>query len=178
MIDSTSCAALVLVWAVPDATIALEQASPSLPYGRSRRLEHPILRPAANASRGINHLGLSRSLPLRDGLGIVADGHHLIQRLGAFERLDRLHPPHRDVLALAEREQRLAVGREHAPHGLLAMAVEVRIDADAAGDRSRDRLRILHPVVVFLAHRLAPKSTLPHHDDPRIPRPEHDRTPA
>src|SRR5438132_8594789 len=47
MIGSMSCAALGLVWAVPDATIALEQASPSLPYGRSCRLEHPILRPAA-----------------------------------------------------------------------------------------------------------------------------------
>jgi len=47
MVDSTSCAALGLVWAVPDATIALEQASSSLPCGRSRRLEHPILRPAA-----------------------------------------------------------------------------------------------------------------------------------
>jgi hypothetical protein len=47
MIDSTSCAAPGLVWAVPDATIALEQASSSLPYGRSLRLEHPILRPAA-----------------------------------------------------------------------------------------------------------------------------------
>jgi hypothetical protein len=47
MVDSTSYAALGLVWAVPDATIALEQASPSLPCRRSRRLEHPILRPAA-----------------------------------------------------------------------------------------------------------------------------------
>jgi hypothetical protein len=66
MVDSTSCAALGLVWAVPDATIALEQASSSLPcavhdlresqitpdrrkpkLAASRRLEHPILRPAA-----------------------------------------------------------------------------------------------------------------------------------
>jgi hypothetical protein len=47
MIDSTGYAALGLVLAVPDATIALEQASSSLPCGRSRRLEHPILRPAA-----------------------------------------------------------------------------------------------------------------------------------
>jgi hypothetical protein len=65
MIGSTSCATLVLVWAVPDATIALEQASSSLPcpvrdlresqitpdrrkprLAASRRLEHPILRPA------------------------------------------------------------------------------------------------------------------------------------
>src|SRR5712691_4844719 len=108
MIGSTSCAALGLVWAVPDATIALEQASSSLPRGRSRRLEHPILRPAATHPVESTIWGLSRSLPLRDGLGVVADGHHLVQRLGALERLDRLHPPHRDVLALAEREQRLA----------------------------------------------------------------------
>ena len=47
MIDSTSCATLGLVWAVPDATIALEQASSSLPCERSCRLEHPIRRPAA-----------------------------------------------------------------------------------------------------------------------------------
>jgi hypothetical protein len=47
MIDSTSYAALELVWAVPDATIALEQASSSLPCGCSRRLGHPVLRPAA-----------------------------------------------------------------------------------------------------------------------------------
>jgi hypothetical protein len=66
VVASTSCAALVLVWAVPDATIALEQASSSLPcpvrdlresqitpdrrkpwLAASRRLEHPILRPAA-----------------------------------------------------------------------------------------------------------------------------------
>jgi hypothetical protein len=66
MVGSTSCAALVLVWAVPDATIDLEQASSSLPcavrdlrgsqitpdrrkpgLAASRRLEHPILRPAA-----------------------------------------------------------------------------------------------------------------------------------
>jgi hypothetical protein len=47
MIDTTSYAALVLVWAAPDATIALAQASSSLHCERSRRLEHPILRPAA-----------------------------------------------------------------------------------------------------------------------------------
>jgi len=46
MVDSTTCAALGLVWAAPDATIALEQASSSLPCGHPRRLEHPILRPA------------------------------------------------------------------------------------------------------------------------------------
>jgi hypothetical protein len=66
MIDSTSCVALGLAWAAPAATIALAQASSSLrcavrdlresqitPDRRkprlaaSRRLEHPILRPAA-----------------------------------------------------------------------------------------------------------------------------------
>src|SRR6478752_7790752 len=47
MVDSTSCAALELVRAAPDATIALEQASSSLPCGRSRRLERLVLRPEA-----------------------------------------------------------------------------------------------------------------------------------
>jgi len=43
MIDSTTDDGLRLVQAAPDATIALEQAS-SLICGRSRRLEHPVLR--------------------------------------------------------------------------------------------------------------------------------------
>jgi len=45
MIDSTSCVALELVRDPPDATIGLEQASSSLPCGRSRRLERLVLRP-------------------------------------------------------------------------------------------------------------------------------------
>jgi len=48
MVDSTGCVALELVRDAPDATIGLEQASPSLPCGRSRRLERLVLRPAAS----------------------------------------------------------------------------------------------------------------------------------
>jgi hypothetical protein len=47
MVDSTSYAALELAQAAPDATIGLDQASTSLLYGRSRRLERPDLRPPA-----------------------------------------------------------------------------------------------------------------------------------
>jgi len=47
MIESPSCVALELVRYAPDATIGFEQASPSLPCGRSRRLERLVLRPAA-----------------------------------------------------------------------------------------------------------------------------------
>jgi hypothetical protein len=47
MLDSTNCAALGLVQVAPGATIGLEQASTSLPFGRSRRLEHPVLRAGA-----------------------------------------------------------------------------------------------------------------------------------
>src|SRR6478672_7115820 len=47
MIDSTNYVALELVRAAPDATITLEQASSSLPCGRSRRLDHLVLRPEA-----------------------------------------------------------------------------------------------------------------------------------
>ena len=42
--------ALALVQAAPDVTIALAQASSSPRCGRSRRLEHPVLRPAATDS--------------------------------------------------------------------------------------------------------------------------------
>jgi hypothetical protein len=45
MVDSTSCVALELVRAAPDATIALEQASSSLPFGRSRRPKRLVLLP-------------------------------------------------------------------------------------------------------------------------------------
>jgi hypothetical protein len=66
MVDSTSCVALELIRAAPYDTIALEQASSSLPYAvrdlrgsqittdrckpglaASRRLEHLVLRPEA-----------------------------------------------------------------------------------------------------------------------------------
>jgi hypothetical protein len=47
MIVSTGCVALDLVRVAADATIALEQASSSLRCGRSRRLEHLVLRPEA-----------------------------------------------------------------------------------------------------------------------------------
>jgi len=47
MIDSTSYAALDLVWDTLDATIVLDQDMPSLPCGRSRRPTRPILRPAS-----------------------------------------------------------------------------------------------------------------------------------
>jgi hypothetical protein len=47
MIDSTSYAALDLVWDTLDATIVRGQDMPSLPYGRSRRPARPILRPAS-----------------------------------------------------------------------------------------------------------------------------------
>jgi hypothetical protein len=47
MIDSTSYAALDLVWDTLDARVALGQDTPSLPCGRSRRPTRPILRPAS-----------------------------------------------------------------------------------------------------------------------------------
>ena len=47
MIDSTSYAALDLVWDTLDATIVLGQDMPSLPCGRSPRPARPILRPAS-----------------------------------------------------------------------------------------------------------------------------------
>jgi len=47
MIDSTTCVAVELVRDAPDATIGLDQASPSLACDRSRRLERLVLRPAA-----------------------------------------------------------------------------------------------------------------------------------
>jgi hypothetical protein len=47
MVDSTSCVALELIRAAPYDTIALEQASSSLPCGRSRLLERLVLRPEA-----------------------------------------------------------------------------------------------------------------------------------
>jgi len=47
MVDSTSYAALDLVWDTLDATIVLGQDMPSLPCGRSRRPARPILRPAS-----------------------------------------------------------------------------------------------------------------------------------
>jgi len=47
MIDSTSYAALSLVWDTLDATIVLGQDMPSLPCGRSRRPARPILRPTS-----------------------------------------------------------------------------------------------------------------------------------
>ena len=47
MVDSTSYAALVLVWDTLDATIVLGQDMPSLPGGHPRRPTRPILRPAS-----------------------------------------------------------------------------------------------------------------------------------
>jgi len=47
MVDSTSYAALELVWDTLDATIVLGQDSTSLPCGRSHRPTRPILRPAS-----------------------------------------------------------------------------------------------------------------------------------
>jgi len=47
MVDSTSCAALDLVWDTLDATIVLGQDIPSLPCRRSRRPTRPIPRPAS-----------------------------------------------------------------------------------------------------------------------------------
>ena len=47
MIDSTSYAALDLVWDTLNATIVLGQDIPSLPCGRSPRPARPILRPAS-----------------------------------------------------------------------------------------------------------------------------------
>ena len=55
-------------------------------------------------------------------------------------------------MPLTEGEQRLAVAGEHAPDLLLAVAVEVGVDADLAGDRPRDGLVVLGPVVLLLAH--------------------------
>jgi hypothetical protein len=43
MVDSTSYAALDLVWDTLDATIVLGQNMPSLPCGRPRRPARPIL---------------------------------------------------------------------------------------------------------------------------------------
>jgi len=47
MVDPETCVALELVRDAPDATIGLEQASSSLPCGRSRRLERLVLRSEA-----------------------------------------------------------------------------------------------------------------------------------
>jgi hypothetical protein len=47
MAGPTSSADLRLAGAAPDATIALAQGFPSLGFGRSRRPEHPILRPGS-----------------------------------------------------------------------------------------------------------------------------------
>ena len=109
---------------------------------------------------------------------VVADRHQLVQRLGALQGLDGVHPAHRDALALAEREQRLAVGREHPPHRLLAMAVEIRVHADLAGHGPCDGLVVLLAVVVFIAHGTSRQSTLRKHEHPHLRRPEHDRAAA
>jgi hypothetical protein len=47
MTDSTSYAALDLVWDTLGNTIVLGQDMPSQPCGRSRRPARPILRPAS-----------------------------------------------------------------------------------------------------------------------------------
>src|SRR4051812_50214962 len=79
-------------------------------------------------------------------------GDQLQERLRALERLHRVHLADRDALPLAEAQERLAVAREQPPDGLLAVAVEVTVDPDLAGDRAPDRLVVLRPVVVFPRH--------------------------
>jgi len=62
MIDSTSCVALELVRAAPDATIVLEQASTSLPYPvrdlRESQITTDRRKPGLAASRRLEHLVL------------------------------------------------------------------------------------------------------------------------
>jgi hypothetical protein len=62
MIDSTSCVALELVRAAPDATIALEQASSSLPCAvrdlRGSQITPDRCKPRLAASRRLEHLVL------------------------------------------------------------------------------------------------------------------------
>src|SRR6476660_6854944 len=74
--------------------------------------------------------------PAGDGVGVVAVGDQLQERLGALQGLHRLHLADRDALALAEPQQRLAVAREQPPHRFLAVPVEVPIDADVTRDRA------------------------------------------
>ena len=61
--------------------------------------------------------------------------------------------PDRDALALAEPQQRLAVGGEQAPDRLLAMAVEVGVHTDVAGDGPAHGLVVLLAIIVLIRHR-------------------------
>jgi len=56
----------------------------------------------------------------------------------------------REVFLRLTAGERLAVAREQPPHGLLAMPVEIAVEADVAGDGTADGLVVFRPVVMLL----------------------------